>query len=174
MATTALQQPQGEVSPGFEAVRDASGRILTFTLTDMNTRGEQLFGAPFSKLANRPLNEWCPFGNCHDCIESFGRVVETRGSIEEEVASDAGGARHADFPAHQLHDQVRAGEDLVRHLVHGLEAVPPGDYRVVSCYLKLEPRDKTRGKYLALLERSFRRGQLVFRQAAPTERASCL
>jgi peptide subunit release factor 1 (eRF1) len=29
-----------------------------------------------------------------------------------------------------------------------LAAVQPGDHRVVSCYLKLEPRDRVRGKYL--------------------------
>lgn len=36
----------------------------------------------------------------------------------------------------------------VRDTVQRLAAIPPGSYRVVSCYLKLEPRDKTRGKYL--------------------------
>jgi peptide chain release factor subunit 1 len=36
----------------------------------------------------------------------------------------------------------------VRDVLRRLAAVEPGAYRVVSCYLKLEPRDKTRGKYL--------------------------
>jgi peptide chain release factor subunit 1 len=38
--------------------------------------------------------------------------------------------------------------DAVRDTVQRLAEVPAGPYRVVSCYLKLEPRDKTRGKYL--------------------------
>ncbi|MBI1968153.1 MAG: hypothetical protein HYS40_09195 [Gemmatimonadetes bacterium] len=38
--------------------------------------------------------------------------------------------------------------DAVRDAVHRLAAIEPGPFRVVSCYLKLEPRDKTRGKYL--------------------------
>ncbi len=38
--------------------------------------------------------------------------------------------------------------DAVRDAVQRLADVPAGPYRVVSCYLKLEPRDKTRGKYL--------------------------
>src|SRR5574341_1481355 len=38
--------------------------------------------------------------------------------------------------------------DAVRDAVQRLAAIEPGPHRVVSCYLKLEPRDKTRGKYL--------------------------
>ena len=36
----------------------------------------------------------------------------------------------------------------VHDAVQRLAAIEPGPSRVVSCYLKLEPRDKTRGKYL--------------------------
>jgi peptide chain release factor subunit 1 len=36
----------------------------------------------------------------------------------------------------------------LRASVAALAAIPPGPHWVVSCYLKLEPRDKTRGKYL--------------------------
>src|SRR5213593_1130959 len=36
----------------------------------------------------------------------------------------------------------------VRDTGRRLAAIHPGPYRVVSCYLKLEPRDKARGKYL--------------------------
>lgn len=39
-------------------------------------------------------------------------------------------------------------DDAVRKAVERLVAVRPGAAPVVSCYLKLEPRDKTRGKYL--------------------------
>jgi peptide subunit release factor 1 (eRF1) len=36
----------------------------------------------------------------------------------------------------------------VQGALQRLAAVQPGDHRVVSCYLKLEPRDRVRGKYL--------------------------
>ena len=35
-----------------------------------------------------------------------------------------------------------------RDAVARLAAIHPGNHRVVSCYLKLEPRDRARGKYL--------------------------
>lgn len=38
--------------------------------------------------------------------------------------------------------------DKVRDAIARLATIEPGGYRVVSCYLKVEPRDKTRGKYL--------------------------
>jgi peptide chain release factor subunit 1 len=41
-----------------------------------------------------------------------------------------------------------SSRDAVRETVQRLAALAPGSFRVVSCYLKLEPRDKTRGKYL--------------------------
>src|SRR6266700_2159857 len=43
---------------------------------------------------------------------------------------------------------VSAGESAVREAVERLSAIEPGPYEVVSCYLKLEPRDKARAKYL--------------------------
>jgi len=39
-------------------------------------------------------------------------------------------------------------EGAVRATVQRLALLEPGRFPVVSCYLKLEPRDKTRGKYL--------------------------
>ncbi len=44
----------------------------------------------------------------------------------------------------------------VRDAIHRLAAVPVGAHRVVSCYLKLEPRDKTRGKYLIKMKNRVR------------------
>src|SRR5881628_1542585 len=44
----------------------------------------------------------------------------------------------------------------VRDVVRRLAAIAPGSYRVVSCYLKLEPRDKTRGKYLIKMKNRIR------------------
>src|SRR6184192_3970852 len=43
---------------------------------------------------------------------------------------------------------VSVGETAVREAVGRLSAVEPGPYEIVSCYLKLEPRDKARAKYL--------------------------
>src|SRR2546430_2255118 len=43
---------------------------------------------------------------------------------------------------------VSAGESAVREAVERLSAIEPGPHEVVSCYLKLEPRDKARAKYL--------------------------
>src|SRR5688572_10171871 len=46
--------------------------------------------------------------------------------------------------------------NAVRDAVRRLAAIEPGAYRVVSCYLKLEPRDKTRGKYLIKMKNRIR------------------
>lgn len=43
---------------------------------------------------------------------------------------------------------VSASESAVRAAVGRLSAIQPGAHQVVSCYLKLEPRDKARAKYL--------------------------
>ncbi|MEA2712357.1 MAG: hypothetical protein QOK27_318, partial [Gemmatimonadales bacterium] len=37
---------------------------------------------------------------------------------------------------------------LVSEVLERLTRVQPGEHRVVTCYLKLEPRDRSRGKYL--------------------------
>jgi peptide subunit release factor 1 (eRF1) len=41
---------------------------------------------------------------------------------------------------------------LVAEVLELLTRVQPGNHRVVTCYLKLEPRDRTRGKYLIKLK----------------------
>src|SRR5437773_2688057 len=46
--------------------------------------------------------------------------------------------------------------NAVHDAVQRLGAIQPGPYRVVSCYLKLEPRDKTRGKYLIKMKNRIR------------------
>src|SRR2546422_10486544 len=46
--------------------------------------------------------------------------------------------------------------DAVRDVIRRLQALAPGAYRVVSCYLKLEPRDKTRGKNLIKMKNRLR------------------
>jgi len=47
-------------------------------------------------------------------------------------------------------------EGAVRVAVERLSHVQPGAFLVVSCYLKLEPRDKTRGKYLIKMKNRVR------------------
>jgi PAS domain S-box-containing protein len=71
-----------------EALRDAAGRICSFTLTDMNTRAEKLVGAPTSELVGRPVADWHPFEAGHQSIARFTQVVETRESIEEELTTE--------------------------------------------------------------------------------------
>lgn len=51
-----------------------------------------------------------------------------------------------------------ASEGGVRDAVQRLSHVRPGAFLVVSCYLKLEPRDKTRGKYLIKMKNRVRQG----------------
>jgi peptide subunit release factor 1 (eRF1) len=46
--------------------------------------------------------------------------------------------------------------DAVRGATTRLATMQPGAYRVISCYLKLEPRDKTRGKYLIKMKNRVR------------------
>src|SRR5260370_37950961 len=51
---------------------------------------------------------------------------------------------------------IAASESAVRAAVERLARLEPGAHRVVSCYLKLEPRDKTRGKYLIKMKNRVR------------------
>src|SRR5213593_2544404 len=51
---------------------------------------------------------------------------------------------------------MSTSEGTVRAAVGRLLRIPPGPYQVVSCYLKLEPRDKTRGKYLIKIKNRIR------------------
>src|SRR5581483_8169460 len=51
---------------------------------------------------------------------------------------------------------LTGGEEAIRAAVQRLAEITPGPHRVVSCYLKLEPRDKTRGKYLIKIKNRVR------------------
>lgn len=63
-----------------------------------------------------------------------------------------------------------AGENVVRATIQRLSAVESGPYQVVSCYLKLEPRDKTRGKYLIKMKNRVKEA-LARLEHQPLERA---
>jgi peptide subunit release factor 1 (eRF1) len=52
---------------------------------------------------------------------------------------------------------------LVNGALKRLAAVKPGEHRVVTCYLKLEPRDRVRGKYLIKVKNRVR----ALQQALP-------
>src|SRR6266508_6276494 len=65
---------------------------------------------------------------------------------------------------------ISANESAVRAAVERLSRLAPGAYRVVSCYLKLEPRDKTRGKYLIKIKNRIRDVLAAVEQREP-ERA---
>jgi peptide subunit release factor 1 (eRF1) len=58
----------------------------------------------------------------------------------------------------------------LRASVARLAALAPGPHWVVSCYLKLEPRDKTRGKYLIKMKNRVREAAAALEQR-PLERA---
>jgi peptide chain release factor subunit 1 len=51
---------------------------------------------------------------------------------------------------------IAASESAVRAAVARLARLEPGAHLVVSCYLKLEPRDKTRGKYVIKMKNRVR------------------
>src|SRR5260370_34468301 len=51
---------------------------------------------------------------------------------------------------------IAASESAVRAAVERLARLEPGAHLAVSCYLKLEPRDKTRGKYLSKMKNRVR------------------
>src|SRR5258708_24537767 len=51
---------------------------------------------------------------------------------------------------------IPARESAVRAAVERLARLEPGAHLAVSCYLKLEPRDKTRGKYLIKMKNRVR------------------
>ncbi len=65
---------------------------------------------------------------------------------------------------------VSGSESAVRAAVERLSRIEPGAYQVVSCYLKLEPRDKTRGKYLIKIKNRIREA-LAALQRQDLERA---
>src|SRR6266566_9801581 len=54
---------------------------------------------------------------------------------------------------------VVPSEHAVRDAIERLSRVEPGPFQVLSCYLKLEPRDKERGKYLIKMKNRVKRVQ---------------
>src|SRR5712691_10459098 len=59
-------------------------------------------------------------------------------------------------------------EQDVHAAVQRLAAIDPGPYWVVTCYLKLEPRDRTRGKYLIKMKNRVRESEAALARQALT------
>jgi peptide subunit release factor 1 (eRF1) len=55
-------------------------------------------------------------------------------------------------PSSSKRKAVAAADSAVPALLDKLTRLKPGKHRIVSCYLKLEPRDRARGKYLIKLK----------------------
>ena len=72
-------------------------------------------------------------------------AIASRSSSEtrRNDRKDLDGRRAREFSGNGRIDGSAVGELLER-----LTRIRPGNHRVVTCYLKLEPRDRTRGKYL--------------------------
>ena len=67
--------------------------------------------------------------------------------------------------------QTALTDEAARYAMQRLADLPSGSYRVVSCYLKLEPRDKTRGKYLIKMKNRVKEA-LTSLAKRPVERAA--
>src|SRR5437879_784328 len=58
-------------------------------------------------------------------------------------------------------------EQDVHAAVQRLAAIDPGPYWVVTCYLKLEPRDRTRGKYLIKMKNRVKESAAALARQSP-------
>src|SRR5690349_17611750 len=57
-------------------------------------------------------------------------------------------------------------EQDVRATIARLASIAPGTHWVVTCYLKLEPRDRTRGKYLIKMKNRMREREAALARQA--------
>jgi peptide subunit release factor 1 (eRF1) len=72
---------------------------------------------------------------------------------EEPALSGAKGrAGREEVAADKSLSNGRSDPSLVHEVLERLTRLQPGQHRIVSCYLKLEPRDRSRGKYLIKLK----------------------
>jgi peptide subunit release factor 1 (eRF1) len=72
-------------------------------------------------------------------------VIASRSSSEERRK---GRNERKDGSGREVTSNGRIDGSTVAHVLERLTRVQPGPHRVVTCYLKLEPRDRSRGKYL--------------------------
>jgi peptide subunit release factor 1 (eRF1) len=76
-------------------------------------------------------------------------AIGSRSSSDRRRAASAGGNGNG-------RGWMRGAEPAVTERLMRLTTVNPGEHRVVTCYLKLEPRDRSRGKYLIKLKNRIR------------------
>src|SRR5256885_16385705 len=62
--------------------------------------------------------------------------------------------------------QATISEQDAQAAIARLASLEPGDHWVVSCYLKLEPRDRTRGKYLIKMKNRVREREAALARQA--------
>jgi peptide subunit release factor 1 (eRF1) len=81
-------------------------------------------------------------------------AIASRSSFERRVRREGREARgEAGAPsAAKGASNGRSDPSLVAEALERLTRLQPGQHRIVSCYLKLEPRDRSRGKYLIKLK----------------------
>jgi peptide subunit release factor 1 (eRF1) len=70
--------------------------------------------------------------------------------------SSSDGRRTAIRPGGNGRGRAKTAAPALAERLARLTAVQPGPHRVVTCYLKLEPRDRSRGKYLIKLKNRVR------------------
>ncbi len=73
---------------------------------------------------------------------------ERREGREGVVSSGAGGYSFVGPKGRNGRTKPSSGQSPLGNALERLTQVNPGRHRVVTCYLKLEPRDRARGKYL--------------------------
>jgi PAS domain S-box-containing protein len=71
----------------FEARRDGDGKVVDFTIVDLNERGAQVLGSTRGELLGQSLAEKRPVSRA-GFIDRFAQVIETRRAYEEEFSID--------------------------------------------------------------------------------------
>ena len=103
----------------FQAVRDAGGQILDFSVRYMNANAERMAGKPLAALAQQSLRTALADTSVAALFESFVQVLETSMPLQAERCID-GGAGGAG-------DDGRAGRSDLDMRWHQYEIVPQAD-----------------------------------------------
>ncbi|WP_119166459.1 ATP-binding protein [Algihabitans albus] len=67
------------------SLRDDTGKIIDFTIADMNRRAEQMMTKPRAHWIGRRLCEAVPINRTHGLVEHYKQVVETQQPFEMEL-----------------------------------------------------------------------------------------
>ena len=94
-----------------------------------------------------------------DCARAYCTLFEIRARARDASSEATASRSSSDVPGPSAwrfgwHDRV--GRRQHRRAARPAQAVRPGKHRVVTCYLKLEPRDRARGKYLIKVKNRIR------------------